>query len=171
MASKYYDPQKAHEYYEKHKKLKGRRSTKSFTDSQKAMYSYVKNDLKQKEKAEKSEASESTKLKKSTITERAKAERKAFTEACKAKVAELREKLKGMSKDQKIIMKQKINAQISAIKEQFANAKADVTAKAKDDRASESANLKSTKEKISENYDKKLDQAYSSIKSNKKVSK
>ena len=151
-ASKYYDPQKAHEYYEKHKKLKGRRSTRGFSDSQKAMYSYVKNDLKQKEKAEKSDASENTKLKKSAITERAKAERQAFSDACKEKIAMLREKLKGMSKDERIIMKAKINAQISAIREQFADAKADVTAQAQSDRQSESANLKATKEKISEKW-------------------
>ena len=46
-ASKYYDPQKAKEYYEKHKKLKGRRSTKGFDDKQKASWLYGKNQIKQ----------------------------------------------------------------------------------------------------------------------------
>lgn len=32
-ASKYYDPAKAHEYYEKHKQLKGRTSTKGLNES------------------------------------------------------------------------------------------------------------------------------------------
>ena len=44
-ASKYYDPVKAHEYYEKHKKLKGRQSTKGMTNSQKEMAAYVKDKL------------------------------------------------------------------------------------------------------------------------------
>lgn len=44
-ASKYYDPVKAHEYYEKHKKLKGQHSTKGMTNSQKEMAAYVKDKL------------------------------------------------------------------------------------------------------------------------------
>ena len=44
-ASKYYDLVKAHEYYEKHKKLKGQHSTKGMTNSQKEMAAYVKDKL------------------------------------------------------------------------------------------------------------------------------
>ncbi len=51
-ASKYYDPVKAHEYYEKHKKLKGRQSTKGMTNSQKEMATYVKDKLSAEKKAE-----------------------------------------------------------------------------------------------------------------------
>lgn len=170
-ASEYYDPQKAHEYYEKNKKLKGRRSTKGFNESQKAMYSYVKNDLKQREKNDKSAASEVTKQKKSDISEKAKAKRQAFTEECKRKVAALRDKMKNMSKSEKAIAKERINAQIAAIREQFADKKANVSEKASADKKKESANLKVKKEGIHAAYDQKLTEAYNSIKSQKKVAK
>ena len=45
-----YDPQKAHEYYERHKKLKGRRSTSGFSSQQKEMWSYAKDQLKTQKK-------------------------------------------------------------------------------------------------------------------------
>ena len=44
-ASPYYDPQKAHEYYEQHKKLKGRRTTTTLTDEGKEAASYVKSQI------------------------------------------------------------------------------------------------------------------------------
>ncbi len=44
-ASKYYDLVKAHEYYEKHKKLKGQHSTTGMKNSQKEMAAYVKDKL------------------------------------------------------------------------------------------------------------------------------
>lgn len=172
MANKNYDPKKAHEYYEKTKKLKGRnKSTKGFNKNQNKMFAYVKNDLQQREKAEISAVSLASQKRKTAISERAKSARQAFTEACKEKVEALREKLKSMSKDEKIAMKARINSQIAAIQEQFADAKANVTANAMRDSKIESANLKATKNDISAKYDKKLNQAHSAIKSNKKVLK
>ena len=44
-ASPYYDPVKAHEYYEAHKKLKGRRSTKGLNEKGLAAAAYVKKQL------------------------------------------------------------------------------------------------------------------------------
>ena len=46
-ASKYYDPQKAHEYYMQHRKLKGKtRSRSQLTDEGKEALDYVKEQLK-----------------------------------------------------------------------------------------------------------------------------
>ena len=140
-ASKYYDPVKAHEYYEKHKKLKGRRSTRGFTQNQKAQWQYGKDQIKADEKAEKSDATSATRMKKQAISEdakekrqaigeKAKADRKKFTEDCKAKVTALREKLKNMSPERKAVMRERINGQIAQIREQFASKKVDVSAKA-----------------------------------------
>lgn len=50
-ASQYYDPAKAHEYYEQHKKLKGRTSTAGFNQTQKEAASYVKDQLNQERKS------------------------------------------------------------------------------------------------------------------------
>lgn len=44
-ASPYYDPVKAHEYYEEHKKLKGRTSTSGLNDEGKAAAKYVKEQI------------------------------------------------------------------------------------------------------------------------------
>ena len=49
-----YDPQKAHEYYEKHKKLKGKRSktsTAGFSQRQKEASMYVKSQINSKKKS------------------------------------------------------------------------------------------------------------------------
>ena len=56
-ASKYYDPVKAHEYYMKNRKLKGRRSSKGMSQSQKEQWAYAKNQLSEEEKLEKQQAS------------------------------------------------------------------------------------------------------------------
>lgn len=50
--NKYYDPVKAHEYYEAHKKLKGRKSTAELNEKGKAASKYVKDKLNKKKKAE-----------------------------------------------------------------------------------------------------------------------
>ncbi len=67
-ANKYYDPVKAHEYYEKHKKLKGRRSTKGMTDSQKAMAGYVKDKLNTEKKQKIQEENEKNQIYEKNIT-------------------------------------------------------------------------------------------------------
>ena len=51
MANVDYDPVKAHEYYERTKRLKGRkRSTKGFSQKQKEQLAYAKDQLKQQQK-------------------------------------------------------------------------------------------------------------------------
>lgn len=50
--NKYYDPVKAHEYYEAHKKLKGRKSTAELNEKGKAASKYVKDKLNKKKKAD-----------------------------------------------------------------------------------------------------------------------
>lgn len=124
MSSQYYDPVKAHEYYEKTKQLKGRTSTKGFNQKQKELAAYAKNQIKTEKKSVMS-----------NIAARAKAERKAFTEACSAKVKLLRQRLKGMSKEQKAQMKSQINAMIDQVKGFYKEQKAGTTEFAKSQRA------------------------------------
>lgn len=54
-ASPYYDPVKAHEYYEEHKELKGRRSTAGLNDDGKDIAKYVKKTLAEERKNKVSE--------------------------------------------------------------------------------------------------------------------
>jgi hypothetical protein len=60
-ASQYYDPVKAHEYYEQHKKLKGRTSTKGFSQDQKITAQYVKKQLTEERRAKTEQSKEKTK--------------------------------------------------------------------------------------------------------------
>ncbi len=50
-ASPYYDPQKAHEYYEEHKKLKGKTAGRTLTDTGKEAKLYVSDQIKNAKKA------------------------------------------------------------------------------------------------------------------------
>ena len=93
-ASKYYDPVKAHQYYEEHKKLKGRKSTAGLNETGKATAKYVKQQLEE--------------------------ERKKAVETYKAemnkKIENLREMLKGMSKEERKERKAEIYAQIKSLR-------------------------------------------------------
>lgn len=59
-ASPYYDPVKAHEYYEEHKHLKGRRAASNLNDEGKEIWKYTKDKITESKKA----AIESEKVKK-----------------------------------------------------------------------------------------------------------
>ena len=105
-ASKYYDPVKAHQYYEEHKKLKGRKSTAGLNETGKATAKYVKQQLEE--------------------------ERKRAVETYKAemnkKIADLREMLKGMSKEERKERKAEIYAQIKSLRQENKERKAQLKA-------------------------------------------
>ena len=62
-ASKYYDPVKAHEYYEEHKKLKGRRSTSTLNEEGRQVWGYAKTQISNEKKAKSKSLSEDYKAK------------------------------------------------------------------------------------------------------------
>ena len=135
-----YDPQKAHEYYEKRKKLKGRRkgrSTKGFSETQKAQLEYAKDQLKTEHKKNNQ-----------SITEEAANKRKALSEAASQRIKAIRAQLKNMSPEQKELVKDKIQD----IRDQLSGQKADLK---------EQTSKKKTAEKNS--YESKVDQAYATV--------
>lgn len=98
-ASKYYDPVKAHEYYEKHKQLKGRQSrtsTKGLSEEGKATAKYVK--------------------------EQIAAERKEWNnrlkETMQQRIKELKEQLKGKSKEERAEAIRDLREKFKSIKQQ-----------------------------------------------------
>lgn len=98
-ASKYYDPQKAHEYYEKHKQLKGRSertSTKGLNEEGKLVAKQVKEAI----NAEKKEFM------------------KALNEKMKERIAQLREELKGSDKETIKLAVAQLRESYKAMKEQ-----------------------------------------------------
>lgn len=109
-ASEYYDPAKAHEYYLKHRQLKGnssRKSTKGLNEAGKIAAKEVKE----------------------RIMEERKAALKQVTEATKAKIQSMRAQLKGMSKLQKQFAKGELQQQIEQIRADAKQQKTEVKAK------------------------------------------
>jgi hypothetical protein len=74
-ASEFYDPAKAHEYYERNKELKGRKSTKGMSDVQKEALSYTKSKIGAAKKADLAKAQANQKAKLEAIRKTAEASR------------------------------------------------------------------------------------------------
>lgn len=177
MANVDYDPQKAHEYYERTKKLKGRRrSTKGFSDKQKEQWAYAKYQLKEQQKSRDKASKESINAKKiakiEALDEAKKRQKEMLQEAANAKVEALRTRLKNMSPEQKKAMKETIQGIIGDIREKTSVAKQkitdDATAKKKGVREKASADYKSAKAKSKDTYEAGMDSAYDTIKGAKK---
>lgn len=104
-SSKYYDPVKRHEYYMKHRKLKGRQSrssTASLNEEGKIAAKEVKSGI---------------------MEERKKAYETIKSEMNK-KIDDLRQRLRGMPKFKRDKMKAKIQAEIKALREEAKEKKA-----------------------------------------------
>jgi hypothetical protein len=100
-ASEYYDPAKAHEYYLKNRELKGRQSTKGMSETQRNAWSYTKNQIGERRKAELKSKAE---------------EQKARLEELRNKAEEtrtrLQEKLKGLLDSLKVGQTPKVEAEV-----------------------------------------------------------
>lgn len=105
-ASDYYDPVKAHEYYERTKELKGRKSTAKLNDDGKAAAKYVKEQLTAEKKGKVENEQESMK-----------SQIESYKTQMKAKIEFLRAKLKSMSKSEKATNKESIKAEIAGLRE------------------------------------------------------
>lgn len=106
-ASKYYDPVKRHEYYMKHRKLKGRQSRSSTAS-----------------------LNEEGKIAAKEVKEGIMAERKEAYEAVKTemnkKIDDLRKRLKAMPKFKRAKYKEKFQAEIKALREEAKEKKAKI---------------------------------------------
>lgn len=132
-ASSYYDPAKAHEYYEKNKELKGRKSTAKLNDKGKAAADYVKSQL-------------TTEKKQNVETERQSMKDKVdvYKQQTQAKIDSLRDRLKNMSKEQKAANRDSIRSEIDGLR-----------ADNKAIREQLQAEFKQTKTNLSTEYDNK----------------
>lgn len=167
-ASKYYDPVKAREYYEKHKKLKGQHSTKGMTNSQKEMAAYVKDKLSAEKKQKLEGVTKKAQEQRADVTAAAKAKREMFAKSCSNIITSLRTKLQNMNPDQKKFAKQRIQEEISKVRETYTKRKAGVTSDAKNQRNSISASAKTEKANIRTDYNNKYAEALKDIRKNAK---
>lgn len=117
-ASPYYDPVKAHEYYEQHKKLKGRSvKTGSLNDTGKKAAAYVKNRLDEEKKGISEDLKNVTKNRYKTAQNDTLSKVKENSQKLKSNIEALRVKLKKMNPAQRKQAEIQIRAQIKKLKE------------------------------------------------------
>lgn len=119
-ASEYYDPQKAHEYYEQHKKLKGRtsRSTARLTDTGKAAASYVKEQIDTEKNAKLEAETKRVTEEKKQRSEQKKKTIEQHTKVLSQRINSLKEALKRMTPAQKATEGPRIKSVIYKLKEE-----------------------------------------------------
>lgn len=132
-ASPYYDPQKAHEYYEAHKQLKGRTSTAGLNEKGREAAKYVKESLTTERKGK---------------VESLRSENKMTVESHKnqmqGKIDTLRSRLKSMSKADKAAHREEIKNEIASLR-----------AENREERKRLSEELKSASAQLRTEYDEK----------------
>lgn len=156
--SQYYDPVKAHEYYIKHRKLKGRRSktsTAGFSQKQKEASSYVKSQISSKRKSALKQHSESTKE-----------QRKQMRENVSKKLSSIQAKIRQINSNSSLSNNQKANLR-GALKEEIAKIKE--TYKAEQKRFNEDSKTK--RERISRAYQKQYEKEHQKIRKAKSLKK
>lgn len=117
-ASPYYDPVKAHEYYEEHKKLKGRTSTAGLNEKGREAAKYVKDQLTTERKSKISEHKEQTNKSINDLREINKTTVESHKNRMNSQIESLRASLKGMSKQDRAANRERIQGQISQLREE-----------------------------------------------------
>lgn len=186
-ASPYYDPVKAHEYYMRTRKLKGRSSTSGLNEEGRKVAKYVRNQLNEerKRKVEDSENQrdseiENVRERTSAEIEKLRNETDAASEAYRiqtqGKIDSLREKLEGMSSLLKKLNAEKIGKQIEDLlianqneRARLENEYRNSSASLREDQKTETASLRTehtnrTKQ-YKEEYNQKYEQELEKIKS------
>jgi hypothetical protein len=97
-ASEFYDPVKAHEYYERNKQLKGRQTTKGMSDVQKQALSYTKKSIGDAKKADLKKAEAARKAQLEAVRASAEAARTRIEAKLKGLLDQLQNKVKVIPK-------------------------------------------------------------------------
>lgn len=98
-ASKYYDPVKAHEYYEQHKHLVGRHSTKGMTKEQKEAWKITKANIHAEKKGEKKATTDSQAKELQSMRDSCNKAKEEITAKIKAKVDEINGRMSKASEE------------------------------------------------------------------------
>lgn len=171
-----YDPVAAHEYYMKHRKLKGRkRSTKGFSEKQKQQFKEAKEYLgaQKKDKNDDSRAriEERKKAMLEHIREAKQRQKEIVTQRTADEIARIREQFKKLSPEEKKEQREKIKGVISQLRESAKQQKQAITEKAKNKsagvREKASADKKKAVAKNKADYENAVDKVYNSLKKSK----
>ena len=146
-ASPYYDPVKAHEYYMKHRELKGRTSTAGLNDEGKAAASYVKEQLTTEHKTKVEANNEDTTNQIDKLREQKKSNIAAHKAAMQRQIGQLRSKLSSMSSADKQKNRAQISSSLAALREQNAAERERLNAEFQKAKASRSGSKRSSSRK------------------------
>ena len=113
-ASEYYDPVKAHEYYERTKHLKGRRSASKLSSEGKEIWNYTKNQISDAKKEQLKDAQEAYKEQIESAREKSKESLSRISEMLKR----FRESMSKDTQNDKKRISNRMNAKIKAIQDQ-----------------------------------------------------
>ena len=117
-SSKYYDPVKAHEYYMKHRKLKGKTRSTVLNETGKKAQTYVKNQISEEQKKVVETEGKNYKSRVEKENKRHKDAMFSQIQTAKVKISALQKKYSKLSPAQKRILGPKIKAELQKIKTQ-----------------------------------------------------
>lgn len=154
-ASPYYDPEKAHEYYMRNRKLIGRKSTAQLNDDGKAAAKYVKEQLTSERKRKVQADKEDKDAKAENFRNIKKLNVEAYKQSMQVKIDTLRNSLKNMSTKDKAKNKEKIYNEIASLREENKQQRARLTEQLKELITNLSTAHKEEKTRLTEEYDQK----------------
>lgn len=154
-ASPYYDPVKAHEYYEQHKKLTGRRSTAGLNDAGKEAARYVRDQLKSERISKVNAHKAQTDSNIQTNTQIGKNKIESNKSIMQSKIESLRAQLKSMSKEEKAARRESINAEIQTLRASNAESRALIQKSMKSYNTAMRNEHKRVRESLKTEYDEK----------------
>lgn len=164
--SPYYDPVKAHEYYMKHRQLKGRTSTAGLNDEGKAAASYVKEQLTSERKSKVEANKEETTNQIDKLREQKKSNIAVHKAAMQKQIDSLRNRLSSMSSADKKKNRSRIQSSISALREQNAAERERLNAEFQAQSKSLRTAQKETNANLKTEYDDKYISELEKIKAN-----
>ena len=165
-ASPYYDPVKAHEYYMKHRELKGRNSTAGLNDEGKAAASYVKEQLTTERKAKVEANKEDTANQIDKLREQKKSNIETYKAVMQSQIDRLKAKLSSMSSADKQKNRDRIAANIAVLREQNAAERERLNAEFQAQSKTLRTAQKETNENLKTEYDDKYISELEKIKAN-----
>lgn len=154
-ASPYYDPIKAHEYYEQHKQLQGRRSTAGLNDAGKEAARYVRDQLKSERISKVNAHKAQTDSNIQTNTQIGKNKIESNKSIMQSKIESLRAQLKSMSKEEKAARRESINAEIQTLRASNAESRALIQKSMKSYNVAMRNEHKRVRESLKTEYDEK----------------
>ena len=164
--SPYYDPVKAHEYYMKHRELKGRNSTAGLNDEGKAAASYVKEQLTTERKAKVEANKEDTANQIDKLREQKKSNIETYKAVMQSQIDRLKAKLSSMSSADKQKNRDRIAANIAVLREQNAAERERLNAEFQAQSKTLRTAQKETNENLKTEYDDKYISELEKIKAN-----